>query len=66
VSGRSKSFPRSRFERFGWSENQLRWLLFNREENGLSAAVSGRSRMLIDATRFFEILQRKEPRWTPR
>jgi hypothetical protein len=45
-------------ERFGWTENQLRWLLFNREENGLAEAVSGRGRLLIDAARFFEILQR--------
>jgi uncharacterized coiled-coil protein SlyX len=47
-------------ERFGWSENQLRWLLFNREQNGLAEAVSGRGRLLIDATRFFEILQREK------
>jgi hypothetical protein len=45
-------------ERFGWTENQLRWLLFNRQENGLAEAVSGRGRLLIDAPRFFEILQR--------
>jgi DNA-binding GntR family transcriptional regulator len=45
-------------DRFGWSENQVRWLLFNREKNGLAEAVSGRGRLLIDATRFFEILQR--------
>lgn len=45
-------------ERFGWSENQVRWLLFNRKKNGLAEAVSGRGRLLIDATRFFEILQR--------
>ena len=45
-------------ERFGWSENRVRWLLFNRDKNGLAEAVSGRSRLLIDATRFFEILQR--------
>jgi hypothetical protein len=48
-------------ERFGWSENQLRWLLFNREKNGLAEAVSGRGRLLIDAARFFEILQRDKP-----
>ena len=45
-------------ERFGWSENQLRWLLFNRNENGLAEAVSGRGRLFIDAVRFFEILKR--------
>ena len=45
-------------ERFGWTENQVRWLLFNRETNGLAEAVSGRGRLLIDASRFFEILQR--------
>ena len=45
-------------DRFGWSENQLRWLLFNRDENGLAEAVSGRGRLLIDVPRFFEILQR--------
>lgn len=47
-------------ERFGWSENQLRWLLFNRDENGLAEAVSGRGRLLIDVPRFFEILQREK------
>jgi hypothetical protein len=47
--------------RFGWSENQLRWLLFNRRKNGLAEAVSGRGRLLIDTERFFEILQRKKP-----
>jgi hypothetical protein len=45
-------------ERYGWSENQLRWLLFNREKNGLSEAVSGSGRLLIDAACFFEILKR--------
>jgi hypothetical protein len=49
-------------DRFGWTENQLRWLLFNREENGLVEAVSGRGRLLIDAARFFEILKRDKPR----
>lgn len=43
--------------RYGWSENQLRWLLFNRDNNGLSEAVSGRGRLLIDPERFFEILK---------
>jgi hypothetical protein len=47
-------------DRFGWSENQLRWLLFNRDENGLAEAVSGRGRLLIDVPRFFEILQREK------
>jgi hypothetical protein len=45
-------------ERYGWSENQLRWLLFNRERNGLAEAVSGSGRLLIDAACFFEILKR--------
>ena len=49
-------------ERFGWSENQLRWLLFNRDKNGLADAVSGRGRLLIDAVRFFEILKRDRRR----
>jgi hypothetical protein len=44
-------------ERYGWSENQLRWLLFNRDKNGLSDAVSGRGRLLIDPERFFAILK---------
>jgi hypothetical protein len=48
-------------DRFGWSENQLRWLLFNREHNGLAEAVCGRGRLLIDAHRFFEILKREKP-----
>jgi hypothetical protein len=44
-------------ERYGWTENQLRWLLFNRDKNGLAAAVSGSGRLLIDAACFFEVLK---------
>ena len=43
--------------RYGWTENQVRWLLFHRATNGLSAAVFGHSRLLIDAKKFFEVLR---------
>jgi hypothetical protein len=36
-------------DRYGWTENQLRWLLFHRHTNGLAEAVSGTGRLLIDA-----------------
>ena len=38
--------------------NRMRWLLFKRDENGLSAAVSRMSRrLLIDEDRFLEWLE---------
>jgi hypothetical protein len=46
------------YERFGWSENQVRWLLFNRDKNGPAEAVSARGRLVIDAIRFSASLQR--------
>ncbi len=46
----------------GFTQGSLRWLLFNRERNGLSVAlVKKGGRIWIDADAFFEWLAQSEP-----